>query len=94
MFSKKAVSQKRNFSYPFQSISYNNVVARKQFCFSHKFLKSWVYISDIIVVREEGDSQYNHMWNRHRDFILSNNYLDDVFILKDLLDFNLKSTLV
>ena len=32
----------------FQSISYNNVVIRKETYFSHTFLKSWIHIHDNI----------------------------------------------
>ena len=76
MFSKKGVLQKRKLSYPFQSMSYNNLVIRKQLYFLPTFLKSWVHSSDN-TARVVGGSQYKYRGYRHRDFPLFNNDLDD-----------------
>ena len=82
-FLKTECFKKGNLSYPFQSISYNNVVVRKQIYFSPTFSKSWFYIFDNIecVV---GGSQCKY---KHRNFPLSDNYLDNVFAFKDLRSF-------
>ena len=47
-FSKKWVLQKREFCYPFfQSVSYKNVIVKKEIYFSSRFLKSWIDVSDV-----------------------------------------------
>ena len=53
--------QKRKFSHPFQSRSYNNVVVTKQIYFSSAFLKAWAHIPDNIV-RVITGSQCNYVF--------------------------------
>ena len=75
MFSKKGVLKKLV-----------TLLSVNKFSFHPHFFKSWVHISDNIA-SVVGGSQYSYRGYRHSDFLLSNNYLDDVFAFKDLLGF-------
>ena len=64
----------------FQLIIYNSVVFTMQICFSPTLLESWVHISDNIA-----DVGFMGKGKENEIFLLFNNYLDDIFTLKDLL---------
>ena len=50
----------------FQSVSYNNVVIRKETYFSPTFLKSWIHIYDNIA-GVVGNPQYYYSGYRYRE---------------------------
>ena len=63
-----------------QLIIYNSVVFTMQIYFSPTLLELWVHISDNIA-----DVVFMSKGKENEIFLLFNNYLDDIFTLKDLL---------
>ena len=75
-------------------MGYDNMVVTKQVYFSSAFLKLSIHISGNVAGIAGGPQYYQRRYRRRESSPLSNNYFDDTFTLKDLLNLEKKESLI